>query len=133
MIYVDTSFWIAAAVEPDEYHDTASELLSQHAGAALATSNDVIGETWTFVRRKFGHRLAVGVIDRIERTPRLRTIRIDEETEREAWRWLRDRDEREYSFVDATSFALMRSLRIREAFAFDGDFTAAGFVELRPV
>jgi len=25
----------------------------------------------------------------------------------------------------------MRSLRIREAFAFDGDFAAAGFTELR--
>jgi predicted nucleic acid-binding protein len=40
-------------------------------------------------------------------------------------------DEREYSFVDATSFAVMRSLRIREALAFDGDFAAAAFVELR--
>jgi predicted nucleic acid-binding protein len=27
--------------------------------------------------------------------------------------------------------ALMRRLRIREALAFDGDFAAAGFVELR--
>jgi len=26
----------------------------------------------------------------------------------------------------------MRSLRIHEALAFDGDFAAAGFVELRP-
>jgi predicted nucleic acid-binding protein len=41
-------------------------------------------------------------------------------------------DERPYSFVDATSFALMRKLRIEEALAFDGDFAAAGFVELRP-
>ncbi len=46
-------------------------------------------------------------------------------------RWLRRHDEREYSFVDATSFILMRSLRIREALAFDGDLSAAGFVELR--
>jgi uncharacterized protein len=39
-------------------------------------------------------------------------------------------DEREYLFVGATSFAVMRSLRIREALAFGG-FAAAGFVELR--
>jgi predicted nucleic acid-binding protein len=52
------------------------------------------------------------------------------------WMALRNRrdprhDEREYSFVDATSFAVMRALRLRNALAFDGDFTAAGFVELR--
>ena len=33
---------------------------------------------------------------------------------------------------DATSFVLMRRLGIRDALAFDGDFAAAGFVELRP-
>jgi len=57
---------------------------------------------------------------------------IDEDMEAEAWRWLRRHNERAYSFVDATSFALMRRLRIRHALAFDGDFAAAGFVEVRP-
>jgi predicted nucleic acid-binding protein len=57
---------------------------------------------------------------------------VSNELEAESWAWLRRHDERAYSFVDATSFALMRRLRIREAFAFDGDFAAAGFVELRP-
>jgi predicted nucleic acid-binding protein len=33
--------------------------------------------------------------------------------------------------VDATSFASMRRRRLREALAFDGDFRAAGFVEVR--
>jgi len=33
--------------------------------------------------------------------------------------------------VDATSFPVMRRRRIREALAFDGDFNAAGFVEMR--
>jgi len=49
-----------------------------------------------------------------------------------AWEWLARHDERVYSFVDATSFAIMQRNRIREAFAFDGDFSAAGYVEVRP-
>ena len=57
---------------------------------------------------------------------------MSEKLERAAWEFLRRRDERKYSFVDATSFALMRSLKIGDALAFDGDFAAAGFTELRP-
>jgi predicted nucleic acid-binding protein len=45
---------------------------------------------------------------------------------------LRRHDERAYSFVDATSFQVMRDRRLREALAFDQDFASAGFVELRP-
>jgi len=57
---------------------------------------------------------------------------VDEADEREAWAWLRRHDERVYSFVDATSFAVMRRLNLLEALAFDEDFSAAGFVEVRP-
>lgn len=56
----------------------------------------------------------------------------DEDLEAGAWRWLRRHDERPYSFVDATSFALMRRLRLCAALPFDGDFAAAGFTEVRP-
>ena len=66
-----------------------------------------------------------------QRTPRLEVVFTGEALERDSLNWLRRHDERSYSFVDATSFALMRSLGIREALAFDGDFAAAGFVELR--
>lgn len=71
------------------------------------------------------------MLDRLESSARLRIEHVSPRLEGEALSWLRRRDEREYSFVDATSFALMRSLRIRDALAFDGDFTAAGFTELR--
>jgi predicted nucleic acid-binding protein len=68
----------------------------------------------------------------VERTPRLEVVFTGEGLERESLNWLRRHHERPYSFVDATSFALMRTLGIREALAFDGDFAAAGFIELRP-
>jgi uncharacterized protein len=95
------------------------------------TSNHVRGETWTFLRARGGQRDGVAFLEMVERTPRLEVVFTGEALERESLNWLRRHDERSYSFVDATSFALMRSLGIREALAFDGDFAAAGFVELR--
>ena len=132
MIFVGSSFWIAIRLLRDDQHDAARALLDRHGGESLVTSNHVRGETWTFLRRKAGHGSAVHFLDRLERTARIATVFVSEELEAQALRWLRRHDERDYSFVDATSFALMRSLRIKEALAFDGDFTAAGFLELRP-
>jgi predicted nucleic acid-binding protein len=74
---------------------------------------------------------AVAFLDAIQASRRVVMSYVDEATEAEALRWLRRHDEREYSFVDATSFAVMRRRRLTEALAFDGDFQAAGFVEVR--
>jgi predicted nucleic acid-binding protein len=92
----------------------------------------VLGETWTFLRRRAGHPAAVAFVAAAARSPTLVVVHVDGDLEAEAWRWLRRRDERPYSFVDATSFAVMRRRRLTEALAFAGDFAAAGFVEVRP-
>ncbi len=132
MIFADTSFWVAARLRRDAHHEEAAALLRLAGGVRIVTSNQVRGETWTFLRRRDGHRTAVAFLDMLDRSARVDVATVSEELEAQALRWLRRHDEREYSFVDATSFALMRSLRIHEALAFDGDFAAAGFVELRP-
>ena len=81
--------------------------------------------------RRAGHDRAIQFLDAISGTASVVVRHADEDLCTEAWRWLRRHDERPYSFVDATSFAVMRRLRLREALAFDGDFAAAGFVEVR--
>jgi predicted nucleic acid-binding protein len=132
VIFVDSSFWIGYGMSADNRHAAALAIFDAYDTSPLVTSNLVRGETWTFLRRRSGHGAAIDFLDRLEGAARVEIVRISRELEDEALSWLRRHDEREYSFVDATSFALMRSLRIREAFAFDGDFAAAGFVELRP-
>jgi uncharacterized protein len=131
VIFVDTSFWVALQMRGDPHHGSAVALLQAHAAEPMITTNHIRGETWTFLRRRDGHRSAVRFLDALERSPRFEVVGVDEEVELAALSWLRRRDERAYSFVDATSFAVMRQRRIREALAFDGDFAAAGFVELR--
>lgn len=101
----------------------------------VVTTNLVVGETWTLLRRRASHRTAVGFIDRIELLVaggKLVVHAVTGDEESRAWRWLRRHDERVYSFVDAASFEVMRARRLREALAFDNDFAAAGFVEVRP-
>jgi predicted nucleic acid-binding protein len=85
-----------------------------------------MGETWTFLRQC--HGVATTFLDGAETAQRLAIMFATSELERDAWQFLRRHDERRYSFVDATSFALMRRLAIHDALAFDGDFAAAGFV-----
>ena len=131
MRFVDTSFWVALRFRRDRRHEDARRLWSSGTGA-LVTSNLVVGETWTFLRRRAGHQAAMRFDEVINRLPALTIRHVDDDLEAEAWRWLRRHDERPYSFVDAASFALMRRFRLREALAFDGDFRAAGFVEARP-
>ena len=131
MIFVDSSFWIAQQLRTDRNNATARRLQQDYELATLVTSNAVIGETWTYLRRKSDHARAVAWLDRV-RSIGCSVLQVDEQLEGEAWAWLRRHDERAYSYVDATTFAIMRKLRIRDALAFDGDFTAAGFTELRP-
>jgi predicted nucleic acid-binding protein len=132
VIFVDTSFWIGLENTRDAHHADATALLRTTTTTQLVTSNHVRGESWTWIRRRASHHDAVRFLDRVERSPRLRIVHVDDDLEDRAWWWLRKHDEREYSFVDATSFALMRSMKIKDALAFDGDFSAAGFRELRP-
>lgn len=131
MTFADSSFFIALTVDRDRRHAEAVSLLGA-GDERLITTNHVLGETWTFLRSRYNHAAATGFLERIDASARTEVVFVERQLESEAWSWLRRHDERPYSFVDATSFALMRHRRINEAFAFDGDFTAAGFVERRP-
>ena len=133
MIFADTSFLVAGLIPKDRHHEDAVRLTRQIAGRRIVTTNHVRGEAWTWVRRKAWHGKATEMLDNLDPlTSYIQVTRVSEELEEEALAWLRRNDEREYSFVDATSFAFMRARGIEEALAFDGDFAAAGFTELRP-
>lgn len=50
----------------------------------------------------------------------------------EAWRIFSTFDDKEWSFTDCVSYAVMKRLAIREAFALDEHFMQFGFATVRP-
>ena len=131
MRFADTSFWIGLQVVRDHRHEDATRLWMSNRGP-VRTSNLVLGETWTWLRRKAGHVAAVRFLSTIKQSSRVSVVMVTPPIYERAWKWLERHDERAYSYVDATSFEIMRRERISQALAFDGDFASAGFVELRP-
>ena len=132
MIFVDSSYFIARFLPRDGRHAEAVASDRATSTSRLLTSNLVVGETWTFLRRRAGYGPSMRWLDSVLGRVALTVEPIDPDLEADAWAWLRVHDERPYSLVDAMSFALMRRKRIADALAFDGDFAAAGFNELRP-
>jgi uncharacterized protein len=132
VIFVDTSFWYALADPRDPRYDAAVRLFARRQDQRLVTTDRVIEELWTLTVRRRRHRRAVQTVKLVRGSTQLRIQPVTEPLAVEAWAWLERHDEREYSFVDASSFATMRLLGMTEALAFDGDYSAAGFVELRP-
>src|SRR5687767_14667913 len=98
MRFVDTSFWVGLRFARDQRHPDARRIWEEGPGA-LITTDAVIGETWTFLRRRAGHRRAVEFLDAARRQSMLNIRHVDEDLVEDAWRWLQRRDERDYSFV----------------------------------
>lgn len=134
MKFADTSWWVAWTLPSDARHAAALKMLVKVTRAEQVVTTDLIlGETWTFLRRKAGHGTADGFLDRIGqlRNGRLLTHQVSEE-------WNRLRGDGCASTTSGPtpswtppSFRVMHDRRLREASAFDQDFAAAGYVEVR--
>jgi len=131
-LFVDSSAWYALADADDKYHSSARAFLSQalEVYTRLITSNCVVGETYTLIRTRLGYREAWEFIARARSSSRLEVIFINEVMESEAYRLLRKFQDQDFSYVDGTSFALMRERKIEEAFTYDEHFSVTGFIKL---
>jgi len=133
--FVDTSAWMATLSRKDPDHQRCADFYRKcvEDGRPLVTSNLVIGELYTLMVYSFGPESIETFWEFMRRIEAERLIEvryITPELDRQAYAILKAYDDQTFSYVDATSFALMRSLRLREAFTLDRDFEIAGFSRL---
>src|SRR5260370_24885954 len=131
-VFVDTGAWFALKVRSDRHHQQSARTLRAlvAGGHTLVTSNHVIGETYTLLRSSCGYREAAAFLDKLRASARLEGVFVSNESEQRAFELLARFREHDFSFVDATRFAVMRSAKIMHAFAFDAHFATAGFTRI---
>ena len=131
-MFVDTGAFVALRNRGEQEHRPARDALSGlvSEGAALLTSNYVFAETYTALLVRVGRQEAIEWGRRFRASDAIELVRVDEVLEREAWAILESHDDKPWSYVDATSFALMDREGVSEAFAFDRHFLQRGLVLL---
>lgn len=131
-VFVDTSAFIALLDPRDDCHAQAVHLEQSLSSRAvrLVTTNFVLDETYTGLRGKIQHGAILRFRDSVRQSRRLSVIRITEALEDQAWEIFAHYHDKDFSFTDCTSFAVMRQLGITTAFAFDEHFEQFGFTRV---
>jgi predicted nucleic acid-binding protein len=127
-IFVDTSGFVALRNASEAEHDEARRAMTSllRENVQLFTSNYIFAETYTALLVRAGRDEALnwGMTFRFGRAVEI--VRADQEIEEEAWSILEDHGDKAWSYVDATSFALMAREDVDEAFALDRHFRQRG-------
>jgi predicted nucleic acid-binding protein len=128
--FVDTSAFYALLDAEDPHHRKSVGLFTQlgHSRTRLLTSNHVLFETYSLILNRLGRRLAHSWLRKFDIHVERATAQDEERAVQIVLRY-RDKD---FSLVDASSFALMERLGLRMAVAYDPHFRQYGrFVVLR--
>lgn len=128
-VFVDTGGWMACADHADPAHAPCRTARdgALEAGQILITTDFVVDETLTLIRFRLGLRAANAWWHQIDGSARLRWERVESDRfERARSLFFHYRD-KELSFTDCTSVAVMRELKLTTVLTTDHHFHQVGF------
>lgn len=130
-VFVDTSAYYALTDPRDARHAQARQiaLLLTSARRPQFTSNFVLAETHALALSHLGPAIAARLLAELLASPTT-IVRVSAADERRAQEIVAQYKDKSFSYVDATSFAVMDRLRIAQVFTFDDDFSQYGLVRL---
>ena len=124
----DSNYEIVAFCCDDRVHQVDGAQLEPDRGflrhvttrrVSLVTSSDVFDESATLIRYRLGHRAAVAFGEKLQCSTLCRLIDVTNPMRTAGWDLFVRYHDQEFSLTDCTSFALMRSMDLVDAFTFD--------------
>jgi uncharacterized protein len=128
-VFMDTAGFLALWDAGDEHHGRAVQLQSQLARKKrrFVTSDYVVDETVTLLLVRHSHAAACDFLQAATTAGSLRLEWIDSERFHAAAALFARHGDKQWSFTDCVSFALMRELGVADAFTTDHHFRQAEF------
>ncbi len=123
-IFIDTGALIALTDADDENHKKAKTFYNttKEKGGKFLTTNFVVCETMNYLNTKVSHNIAIIFRENLKKSGLIEIINITPLMEDSAFNIFKQYADKNFSFTDCTSFSIMKSLKLKKAFAFDRHF-----------
>jgi predicted nucleic acid-binding protein len=123
-LFIDTGAFIALTDADDENHKAAAAFYrnAKEKGTRFVTTNFVLYETLNYLRARISHNIAVLFRENLKKSGFLEIVTVTPSIEDAAFTIFKRYTDKDFSFTDCTSFSIMKSLKLKSAFAFDRHF-----------
>ncbi len=133
-LFVDNAGWGHLLDQTQTHHVLAASLYREARGQGrkLMTTNYILLELVALLTSplRMPRPNIIALIESLKTSPYVEIVHIDASLDAEAWQLLRQRQDKDWSLVDCSSFVVMRQRSIVEALTTDHHFEQAGFVRL---
>lgn len=128
LTFVDSNIYVALFDDNDRTHSRATELQKKITSSdfKLLTSSNIVSECLTIISQKLGKPFALKFLKGLEESG-TEVLFVDELIYNEALRLFPKIKSKNVSFVDCTSFVIMKNRGIKVVFTFDQHFKSQGF------
>lgn len=122
-VFIDTGVFLSISDKSDAFNKLVSSVYQRvvEQNAILYTSNYIIDETITLIRARVNHKAAVAFIKGFD-ISNIRVLRITEGDENSAREIFIKYKDKNFSYTDCTSFALIDKHSIDSILSFDEHF-----------
>ena len=127
-VFIDSGGFLAVMDRNDQFHPAARDIAARldAIGAPLYTSNYIVDEACTLIRARTTHAKTTKFLQFL-RASRIVILRVTPPFEAEAERIFLRYTDKDFSFTDCTSFALIDAKRLNAVLAFDRHFVQYRF------
>jgi uncharacterized protein len=133
-LFVDTSGWGNLLDLSQPFHRQATTLyrLARQRQRKVITTNYILTELVALLTSplRMPRPQIIAFIQSLKTSPYIDILHIGPETDTQSWQLLANREDKNWSLIDCSSFIIMQQNNIAESLTNDHHFEQAGFIRL---
>lgn len=128
VLFVDSGAFLAYFSKKDPCHEKARKVIDKT--IAIVITDYVYDEILTLTRRRLGIKPSIEIMEHIKHNKDIEVAVVTEKDKNKAEEIFKKYTDKDFSFTDCTTFAVIERLGLKNVLSFDKHFQQYGIVTL---